>query len=932
MNTLPALLLLAACLLPAVAAEAPTFSFADLPQRLQEELYESTAGQPAADGAGLGTLTVTEADVVGDPRRELVFRYTPPEISGERDDWSPWHAAWCYPGHERMEERGYVCEADGTLLHAVPLFFFHGQREGDSLRGERAQVFRPRGTHQELMYDARWSMDVARAELSVEKGGSKPNSSAMESMQDVRVLHDRRGWMVHESPIEPEYHDIMEERLRGRADESANRPLPPSLLEGAPTWSISLHELLTQDSPRWRAAGEAMPAEALRQARAWTQAEACRAFEPYVVSPSGQPELEIVAISGSGHVVFDIRNTGDRPVAYVPLGTDAMRQYTLHTDNSLRGSHPKALYTSTFFPVTTPPLLLMPGEGYRDAGDFGMFPSRGLHGVPRVWMEYRFGLEERQQLEREVKSPFPCTAAERDFWRGRWAAVKDCLVPRIKSRPLELPQGCMERKGRGEQVIVLRAAVQEEGGALRLRFETNSPGHADYALPAPDSPGVAAGYSLLVLDVRGREWTWAARPEGTPQPVPGGDEAEAAEFRQRRELVVLPPSPEALAALGNPVTLLLCYEPADEGESLASAPFHVLPAYFQRQLPAPMMYEDVAEELKKGDILPTAAEDRRPELTLSSMDVQGRAFCYVENTVGKAPIALPRAGWLDAAPAYRLHLWDALGRETQLPARSVWTGMPLGGYAAWQLIAAGESEAVAIDFPPLTPQQRRRTRRMAVSYDAARCEGQEWHVPAAAEGEATPSLAPAMMSEQRPLLPGGWESHARRRELNDLRLTLLSLDRGTGEARCTIRNDEYGDAHAYFVPGNSWGDDCFTLTVQDAEGREHHWRVQREAYFRNVPKPRSLKAGETEGERIDFGFDDVDAPTEEQAAFLAALRRPGALVRLDYGMTQAGFLSAHAFTDGRDAEEVEHFNQMQRLMVRGMRSTWQAVEALPEEE
>ncbi len=935
-------LFFAACLLPAMAAEAPTFSFADLPPRLQEDLcarvramamLEDWTGfdpdnEPGRDGRGPfgGTLTVTEADVLGDSRRELIFRYQPPVIAGVGDDGSPWHAACYYPGHERMEERGYVCDADGLLLHAVPLFFFHGQRDGLTLRGERAQVFRPRGTHQELMYDVRWSMEPDRAEFTVKKGVSKPHSPAMESMQRVRARYEREEWLIHESPIEPEFYDITEEGLRERAERIGGTA--PSLLDGAPTWSISLHELLTQASPRWRAAGESMPAERLREARAWTRADACRAFGDYIEGEGvEQPELEIVAISGSGYVVFDVRNTGGKPVAYVPLDTDTMWQYALHSDKSSRGMHSAALYGVAFAPVTTPPLLLAPGEGYRDADNFGMFPLSELRGLQRVWMEYCFGLDARNRLAREVKRPFPRTGAKREFWRERWAAVKDCLVPTMKSLPLTLPQGWMERQGLGEQVIELRTVVPEEG-ALRLRFVSNRPDDADFALPSPESPAVAACYSLLVVGAQGREWRWAASPGGTPQPTLSGDAAKAAAFWQWRELLVLPPTPEARAALEEPVTLYLCYEPEEEGEYLASAPFYLLPAYFRRQLPAPKTYWDVAQKLEEGERLPPRAEERRPELRLVSLDAQGRAFCCVENVMGEAPLALPRAGCEKAAPAYRLHLWDALGRETQLPALCIALGMPLGQYAAWQCIPAGESAGVAIDFPPLTPQQRRRTRRMAVSYDPARCEGPGRELPAAREGETAPILAPALVSDQRPLPPGGWEDFARRRELNDLRLTLLSLDLDTGEAQCDISNGKYGDEHAYFVPGMSWGDDCFTLTVQDAQGREYRWRVQRGGYDRNFPKVRELKAGEGAAERIDFGFDDVAAPTEEQAAFLAALRSPGAVLRLDYGMTQALFLSAHSFTDGRDAEAVECFEEMHRKMVRGMRSGWLAVEEI----
>ncbi len=323
-----------------------------------------------------------------------------------------------------------------------------------------------------------------------------------------------------------------------------------------------------------------------------------------------------------------------------------------------------------------------------------------------------------------------------------------------------------------------------------------------------------------------------------------------------------------------------------------------------------------------------ADEVTTPELRLLSLDVQGRASCSVANVSGKAPLCLPRSGRAEAAAAYRLHLWDADGRETQLPALCFDPGFPLGRYAAWHSIPAGGSEWVDIDFPPLSPEQQGRTRRMAVSYDPARCEEQEWRVPTPREGAPAPALAPAMVSAPRSLLPNGWEGLGISEPACELRL--LTLDVQTGEATCSIRHTGVNRERAYFVPGNSWGDECFSLKVLDARGQELCWRIPPRDYYRNGPRYSCLKGG-TSQERMDFAFDEVEEPTEAQAAFLASLRRPGAQVRLDYRMSQASFLSAHFDTDGTEPEAVEHFETQRRRMLRGMSSAWQNIDALPKE-
>ncbi len=920
MKTLLSALLSTCLLLPALAAETFLPSFTDLPPQLQYDLCEAVRGMDAADFPSMGgRLVMQEIDLIGDRRKECVYRYEGPDRA-EGKARPPLAAAYGLPRHLPLSERRYICDAEGRFLYVVPALLLHGERSRNCFAGEAGQLSPATGGGEGGYVWARWTLAPQRASLYTHIGAEDGSVNTLHIFSDAsHVDHslDTAGLQA-DAPTMGEY-------CRSQAQQLAAQPLAPDSAQGAASRELTLYELLTQEEPRWRAAGEPLPAEAQEAARRWTQEEAARSLDSLMgIDPAAQPELELVALSGSGLATFDVRNTGDKTVAVLPLAADTLMNYSLCGDTSLQGSSPELLYTSTRRCDITPPLLLQAGQGYRQTESFGFFVPGPLGSASRLWMRYDFGLDDINALAREARHPRPHTAKLKAFWQQRWAEVKDILAPGMRSLPMELPPDFFDALPEGGRPLMdLQAAVPEPGaeGALRLRFAPRV-GVGTPALPLPDEPGRAARYTLVVTEADGQEHHWRAR--ATPQPAPAAEREGA---RSVRELVVLPPSPEARAALARPVTLRLRLEQG--GQTLCSLPLHALPAYFTRRLPGPDIPALRELGADKGDILPVVGEAAEPELILVSLDAEGRASCRLNNSYGQQVLCLPRAGTWEAAPAYCLHLWDAKGRETRLPARGVHIPLPLGGYAATQCVLPGRDERVDIDFPPLTREQRLRSRRVAVSIDFSRCEGADWRLPAAPKGAPEPVLSPPLMGEQRELDEAAWLGLGN--GLAPCHLRLLSLDRETGEAHVELRNLDSMDARAFFAPGTSWGDGCFTLRVKDAEGREYAWPLLRQAYFRNYPRVRGLEGEETLRLRMDFDFDEPEslcAGSAEQAAFLSALRRPGSQLRLDYHMSQGCLLSVFAFTDAANRDELAHAENLRASLARSMRADWQEVESL----
>ncbi len=344
---------------------------------------------------------------------------------------------------------------------------------------------------------------------------------------------------------------------------------------------------------------------------------------------------------------------------------------------------------------------------------------------------------------------------------------------------------------------------------------------------------------------------------------------------------------------------------------------------------SPDGYVLAEQQLLEGEVIPAVGTAAEPALQLVSLDEQGRALLSVAN-YGSSPIRLPCSGCAEAAPAYRLHLWDAEGNEHQVEAFIDGWNAPLLRETYEHLIPAGSSELVEVDFEPLPAGVLSTAQRVAARIDLARCGVKHGNLP-------------PLHSLARPLdTPQVRERMARNGRVITCFLRLLSLDLRTGEAHCEIRNEGSLAERAYFCPGSSWGDSCFSLRVKDESGRELSWHIRRMSYFRNFPGVRHLHEGECVAEdRLCFGFvpEEGQELTEEQRAFLAALRRPGAQVRVDYHMTQACFLSAafssspsvplQMFPGDDAAPEVQELARQRERMTRTKCSDWQAVESLP---
>ncbi len=659
---------------------------------------------------------------------------------------------------------------------------------------------------------------------------------------------------------------------------------------------------------------------------------------------AAQVQTDILAMNRDGHAIFDVRNVGNTPAAFVPLEKGTLKLYSLRGEGEPPYmGHPSAVYTSLIIrPYVTPPLLLAPGEGRRYEEDFGPVYDFRFEGRPRVGMQYCFDLDARNRLLRTAKCPMPHTAAMVQFWQELWPKAEPCLVETMEALPLELPPDlliCPEEEGkRLPEAIALTGAelLPGEDGALRLRFRPRLSGEEAPELPLPDVPERAACYSLLVEDAGGRKERWAARPGGTPQSEKAG----------LIKLDVLPPSPEARAALEGPVLLrLLCVQ----GEcSFKGSPFYALPAYWTSRTP---WGEDVvrARGLTEEPSVPVEGEAAEPELELVSIEELGRALLTVSNRHGKKSLCLPRSGCAEAAPAYRLHVADASGRETIFPALvDTWNALLLR-QTEYHLIPPGVEELVEVDFVPLPEELLRRAQRAWVSVDVSRCMDS---AAAPAEGY---ELLPPLTSLARPTDAYAWTHLSSNGNVVSCELQLLSLDLKTGRAICEISNGGGSRERAYFRPGMLWGDSCFSLRVRDEQGRELRWDIRRD-YMRNMPQTRSLMVGDVAHERVDFGFIPAEGQvlTEAQSDFLAALRRPGAQVRVVYHMTQACFLSAdfgavfidpllhgglrtavggvwqgesaEAYEQRQRAEAAEHFESMRRLLLRGMRSEWQRID------